>query len=446
MQNIIGQISAGTLGYIHGNTRGAIKAVKAYKKFSENSSMQTPRQTPSSSKPRSVSRGRSMSMSSTVSTNRGTSRARSKSVRRASKRGSVVTNAHAVAKRGSTKVIAKKKKVKISPEFRKKVNEALKAKMLSGVLEHIVYDHQVYSTADAHKKSVEYLGPFSATQIGFSPNHFNAAAAMLWNSKTPGDVWTQSLNSGNNFSTRTFQLYVKNSYMKLEMKNNSTRGMKVQLWTFSPKQRNVSHPLLDIADVLDLEKETTNGTPQNIAGTITETLGLDWRQLPALRKLYKMNCQEFQFEPGEKTTAFIQGPNEQMLDWRKNWQGEEYKEKQNFCVWPIITIVGDLASYKVGADPAVFLGGRSSVEAENSPDDGHGLVIETRYHMSLKCPEQAGLVIPPLTVSGSLTNERTATLNQRSTKYFLQTYPMVEGQASAQQNVDPQNPQQNAAT
>jgi len=447
---MLGAISAATLGYIHGNTKGAYKAYKAYSAYENrkrkasksvefklpknNKTMQTPDATPgrgrSASRRRSSSRARntvSISMSSRTRSSRSRSKVRRKS-------SGPIKDDHAVQKKGSTKVIKNAKRVKLDPKFRKKVNLALEKQMIRGTSDEVYYETHNYT---ATFNNLQYVANMGLVRY-FSPLFVQDAASILWNNKPPlgaGQAAPKVLNASTDFDVRTLKVQVDNLYVKHHLKNNSTNKLNVFVYSCSPKNRVVlgsadADPLNAWADQLTAE----NGK-NNVASTTTSVLYNKPEHLPQWRKQWNFKVTSLIMEPGESTTVFVQGPKDKIYDYHTFYDGPTLIENLKTTCYNFLIMYPELVAN-------VATGATANTAARIASDtasvlDGHALLNEYSVHYTLRMPEQAGFTYP--TAGTSIAAGQVQANNLRFTKYCKKVYPTSITGASIM-NVQPQQP------
>lgn len=403
--------AGGTLGYIVGNTRGAITGYQLGRNFAKYSQRmppirhRTPRrrgrilnlqQSPYSMSsrmlitPRSgfsrygyssrrgslaLSRRSSLMSTSTVGRRSYASGSGSSSGYRG-----ISSDAAAIrVKRKKGVTPKKKKRVKVSRKFKKKVEEALN-NHLFGKYTKVRYARAAPPASNA--QGVYDWGIF------FRPIDFQDAADVLFNHNTPVEVPTSLDNDWSNPLTRRDR--VIKSFVDIEMKNASQRTYTVKMFNCAPKSNPTDQAPNDgnadwISGLVLLNGNGAN--PQNNTNT---TLYSDPRDSLLFNQFWKAEVTTVVLEPGESHTFMVEGPSQTYMDWTKmyakniagipSWMQAYAKWSRNvFFVY-----------YDDLVESTLLTLGRY---ASGGTGPG-GLIMEAKQVIEMEVPDTAGFVYP----------------------------------------------------
>lgn len=385
----IGPIAGATLGYITAGTKGAITGFKLGQKHSmapiprRNTRSQHVVSKRTLRRKSSVASARSadFSMYSNRPSSNYSSAARAPRVPNPggfTKRG----NASQLKRITSRKVIIKKRRpVKVSSKFRKKVKKAMEAESLYGKYLKVGYGRITPPTL-ADQQTVFDDGYL------FSPLSFVDAADVLFNGRVAIETPTYAGIEWDNVYARKDTIV--NSYATYEIKNMSQRTYTLKMFVCSPKhvptEQSPNDPVADWATGLILAQNF--GT--NPANNDRFTLYSDPRDAPQFNQFWKCDFTKVVLAPGESFNHTVQGPNDMVVDWSK------------LVLKNIAAAPNWLASYAKFSRSVFFVANTdllvtSLAATARYPSTGGsvgGLVFERKVHMSLKCPESSGFKFP----------------------------------------------------
>lgn len=396
-------IASATLGYITANVPGAVIGYQVAKKLSENSRNRMP-PIPNKKRKRTVS-------SSTVKRK---SRKLASKLRR-TPRTAVAVNAQAPKVIGRRRGAKKSPAVRVTRDFRQKVQKVLEKNLVEGKL--IAINTQVIRNSTDNGQTATYLGEH------FSPNFILDAASVLWNKKT----WTEGNKlpyDANNFNWQTARVHVMNCYDQYTFRNNSRRTVTLKLFECKPKVKtNAFHPLEQWSNTLAAEN---NPNESNIAGTTVNTLYNDPRNVKSWSQIWSPQVTTIVMEPGQTYVHKLQGPKNQMLDFAKfvvNNAPQVFMDQQPFARYMLAISYVDLVTTTLSAT------GRY-VDASGEAYDGIAFEIKRVYNLAM--PEQAGLELP-VTYSGGIKS-----LGYR--RYSFAIYNDSDAQTGFVRRIDDENP------
>lgn len=424
----IGYPSAVAMGYIHGNTKGAIEAAKLYQTFSNrdmapitrgrdrapvtpNRSRHRTGHLPSRSRSTKRFRARSnvsMRSASSRSVRISSSIAGSRSATGSSTAGSSVRLPR-ITKRERQPRVKRKKNVKVSTNFRAKTNVVIAEKKVKGIF---VTDQ------------VEFMriGEFANTQNwaafpnndGADPSHGQLfgftrvvhAASRMWNDKRAQQIpiINQAQTYGSetdNSSLSNYKIDVQKQWWEFSIKNNTHQTLDVKIHQCGHKKNGNYDDPLDILNeglIFDFNEGNTisaigSGNPNAALNSFTTLVK------PELVTPFKNNYSTKSIcailEPGQEYSFTVQGPS--MIYEGKKFFSQTavgqalpiYNTKQKndiSLLWQVTTdmgggwsTTGDTSGYGILPTPFV-----------TAEDRSHGLIIRSRYHAKLLMPEQVG--------------------------------------------------------
>lgn len=286
-------IAGGVLGYIHGNTRGAIKGYRAGKQLYQNKYMAAPKRKRSTQARKYVKRGRGPRPGTKTVSSRaavGTSRAVVRSVGRKA--------------RGV--VIKRKKVVKVTKAFRDKVAKATEPQRSWGYRQEI--DYRLFTNPSSNTQNTTYSIGGAAAGM-FSPLRVAHVAAVLFNGKT--DTLTPTTGQPGDFPENAVKIEVKKQWVNYELKNNSRREMTVKIFECAPNGNKVTlnpHGLWSNGLALD------DATKQEVDGTNLNSIGLSHVGLvphanKMFRKQFKVYERTLTMEAGQTHKWTVNGPS-----------------------------------------------------------------------------------------------------------------------------------------
>lgn len=411
---MIGTLSAATLGYITGNTRGALYAVGAYKKLT--------RMPPIPSNGRKRKSSGSAGSSETGYKSRYTSKKRS--VYKITKRsrvsaGKIAVDNQAPKVRGSSGRTKSKQSVRVTSEFRKKVKKAMEAAAIKGRYIEIDYDMMRFVNSD-NQQATKLMGE------SFTPQQVLDAASVLWNDKpfTMNKIFTNPKN----FTYNTVKIHVEDSYRVYELRNNSRRTFVVKLFNCKSKIKDQqSSPVLTWGDSLAVEN---NDIGANVRGANTTTLYNDPRFLNNWNNQWSANVTTVTLDPGQTYKYFVQGPKNHLYDFTKYVKDSvpqiftnlTKESRFNFAIYYPDVVSTDLATAGRFTDPG---------PGTNISD---GITFESKSVFKLRMPEQAGFVYPSTTGVGG----EPQSMGLR--RYSFAIYQRGQAQAGLVNRIDDENP------
>lgn len=397
MSHYLGYPAAATLGYIHGNIKGAKQWTKAY--HSSMSSHASKR----SKYSHSVSAGtRRRGRSRTVTPTPATKRNRSvSSMSVSSRRSSLLTNSSArttdrslgsrastVAKARTKKKIVKfhknPKKVKIGRKFKSKVLKVLEQKEPHGYGQEMYQNEIVFPVLAT--KNLQEVEPIYGPRVdGIYAQYFTftqilTAASVMWN-KLPiaTNVPVQQYTGAGMFNVENIKIECVKQWVTVKYRNNTQRTFYINIYASQRKSKavNSTSMIQDWAGGLVLD--------YNAGVNVSNSLQTQLYNTPYLCKSvmdqWKIETTKVVLAPGEEYVYTLEGPSK-VYDFRKNWINA------NYCVADKETV--DL-THAIYTDLVGTTTGDYGRVSEKGNTTGYGLIYETNCYYKLRMPEQAGI-------------------------------------------------------
>lgn len=473
----VGAGAGGALGFILGNTKGAVAGYHIGKRLGRTyrnknmapvrgrtvsrSSTLAPRSHSSSSHRSSASSKRPRSRSTSRSLMSISSAGTAKRVRFAAKgKAHVQTKAYthlsAVVKKGKKRLNTRKKKpVKVTRKLRSKIYKVIDETKLHGYFQKTNWD-SFSSTVDGTQAVFDfpYLGQFNTTAgaseiIGrmFSPLMvFHGVSRAYGQSPAaayPAFATTQITPSypvytGSAFDRINFIVDVSRQWYTQRFKNNSNKTMFIEIYDCQTKSTSTADkPREDWNNAL-IEDQSAGKNAGGVGGTFTgiSTLHTTPYLCKAWAKDWKAQVTKVQLEPGCTWTRNVEGPAIR-YDYSKFYRDTVFQENQKFVVNSFMIIKNDLGV-------ACEFNGLSSIPRQDirprefTPFLRH-LIVESTYHLKYSLPEQVGFTVsavnptpPALPGNGRL--------DKRIEKYVIDVDPAFVGLQTGDFRIDEINP------
>lgn len=433
MYDHLGRVAAGTLGYIHGNAKGAVSAYKGYdalkgvgntvKKLAKSLTMPAMKR-----KGGSKASGREKKIK-----HKHGLRDIATGVRRT---GKVIKKAGFSHPRNSTTAsksrkrvkgvdFKKGKKVKVSKDFKKKVDKVMAGHIYQGYYQSVFYGQ---SGLDQGNAQTVFYPDFDGLNNGFlfTGAQFLNAASILWNGKpvpTAGPLIGDALN----FDKEQTKMRIRRSWAVMQIRNNSQRTQYLKMFECKPKSmQNQADPLQQWAATLLEMQNSGAGTPfgENALNTATGTLHADPKSLKSWNKWWSAEVTKYVLDPGQVVDYVINGPSDMDIDLAKFYNGVTYNSIQKQGRYVFGVVYGDLTS--------TTLAGQGRAPENAITGAGYDLVYECNTYYAMEQPDKAGIV-GPAGAAGVGTP-----LQERHNAYSIYVSPyIVSGSAI---RVDEENP------
>lgn len=279
-----------------------------------------------------------------------------------------------------------KKGLKITRSFRKKVKIATEDKKPNGLLKEYYYGKYSYGPSEKNTQQVVYT-PVSNL---FTPELFNDAASILWNTKAPAAV-PSKVTTGN-FPNESLDLWCNNSYAIHRLRNNSHRIMHIKFYECKPKAKQTlafnTTPIENWANSLFEGNNASSGVngfnPANITQNMIHTTP---GMVPSFRENWTYTTTTLILSPGQDHTIRTQGPKDIMMKFSKLYNGTSLINNQPFTRYTFMVYYPDLVGATftgAGANSGYFAG------TGEASDSTHGILVETELVYSLRMPEVVG--------------------------------------------------------
>ncbi|AJD07547.1 putative capsid protein [Sewage-associated circular DNA virus-27] len=395
-------LAGGTLGFIHDNTRGAIKGYYLGKQLSKSMAPIPKKRRNSYSTPSTrgtitngiLSRRSSnpfdrrlsdVSMRSAKGTyraftGRGTGSASASGYR------SISGNPAAIKKRKRKGVVLKKKRrVKVSGKFKRKVHKALDEKIYG---KHLKVHYDRLPATGSYQQSIKDFGHL------FTPLRMIAAADVLFNKAPVVEFPATTDIKWNNSFIR--QDYVINSWASFELKNCSQRTYTIKMYECKPLNKAVLPVTNDAYADWIRGMLAMQGLQTNPASNTPNTLYSVPFDSPQFNQCWKAEVTTCILEPGQSNTFFVQGPNQQSIDWQKYvYENSGFVDVMNeFATW-------SRDVFFVYYEDLVTTDGNNVGRIVSGPvTGGGGVAIEFKEFFKLEVPASAGFTYPASTAAG----------------------------------------------
>ncbi|QGH72925.1 MAG: putative capsid protein [CRESS virus sp. ctf7a5] len=348
-----------------------------------------------------------------------------------------------------SKVGFKRRKIRISKKFRRKVMKIVTGSKYKGFFMWNTYTNVTLAT---HKQTVHQaqcgfnVQDLQNPDLGkttyplFSPSVFSAVAETLWGSKAgPLSTATSYVTGvGNNEESNIFsfaKIPVINSWVRYCMKNNTSQVLEVKMFVCKPKVASfmyhgmnpagqstdlafVYDPILDWEkaqsdlyadgvsryDVL-LQKQTLKGRLQTDG---ISTMDVDPRMFTWWNKKWKADVIKMKIMPGQCIEKIVKGPGDFVVDTFKLWRGalennssrtvenlrpagwtfEEIQKYNRYVFWIVKPEIASVSTAVVGGVPSAIGVGRIP-----NPEGFTGaecFAVEQRMYYKLALPEKMG--------------------------------------------------------
>lgn len=376
--DFIGGISAGTLGYIHGNVKGAYAAYRTYRNYSKRRMAPYKRSYNTTTVPskRFYSQQKKRSFR-----NGGNKR---KSMAYGVKRRGTNIRTVAMSRRGGNKVQKEgfKKQVKVSYQLRQKITKVIKGHIPHGYAQESYYENL---NVPRDSQLVHDMGArlVDGGHGYFSPTEILDTSSILWNIKVPAA--NKGFADTGNFNIKNLEVMVTKQWIVYRLKNNSQITMTVKLIDWSPKQTkgDGEDPSDAWSNELALQAPIAPGEGYNLNSIGVTELHTTPQMFPGFRSQFSTQQKTITIEPGKTYVHTLSGPNQKTYKFDSFNQGGDYTNGQTFTKGTLLVAHADLLGT---ATEGVTRVGNSGLTSGNQ----YGLLIETTHYKSLNMPEFAG--------------------------------------------------------
>lgn len=324
-----------------------------------------------------------------------------------------------VVKSGKAKNAKKVKRVKVSPKFKKMVNQVIDKREPTGTYQAVYYDWVSYDQANGQnvfRLSKNFNGVVFSTQWTnylasrlFNDKSAPSGAAHTGNVNTSADYTLADLNNVTKlFSNETLKVNIISNNLAVRIRSNSHRIYYLTMYLCTPKnQQNTKDPINSWTDVLDTLASATivNGANSNIdySPTTVTRLYQDPRMWPQFNKYWSVQTFKCEIQPGEAASFNMPLPTG-MCDFKKFIADDILNTYNKFYRHLFCTYHCDLVQTNQ-TNPV-----QKSIRAADVPV--HNLAFEMKLNTKISMPEQTGFIYPADQAAGV-----TQVMGQRIDRY-----------------------------
>lgn len=413
--DFVADVSAATLGYLHGNTRGAYAARKLIRKY--RMPPITPQRTPTRGRKRRASlpalpafpKFAKYALTTTPravrKTNLPTGATSYNSVRTV---GSSLRLPR-VTKKEKQPTVKLRKEVKVSHNFREKTKKVIAEKQVKGIyitdqVEHMqvgingnTQDWASYPNND-HAELTNQGQLFGLTRVV-------AVASRCWNEKDParapqiGDAQMYGTTTDNTELTN-YKFDVRKQWWEFQLKNNTHFSLNVRIHQCGHKRfGNYDNPLTTLNEGIVFD-HTNGDTISSIAESNTvlnnRTTLIKPELVGQFKNLYSTKTIAVLLEPGQEYSFTVQGPA-MVYDAKKFFSQNTasdaepiYNEKQKNDISLMWQVTTDMAGSFSTVKPIRNAYGMPTIPFAAGEQATHALIIRSQYHCKLLMPQQVG--------------------------------------------------------
>lgn len=310
----------------------------------------------------------------------------------------------AIKRKGtSVKREGRRKRIKISNAFKKKVKAVLTYRGPNGIVEQRIT--RLFKPAD-NQQSWQTASPFIYENVegwAFSPVQIAQAYDILWSK----GGWTfpgTSLPASSIASLRqNTEIHVLEQSYRVNLKNNSARTLRVVLYDVSPK--SVQQLTFGVLEFItnELTRTAVTGATgtllaearENPTNVVKEVIGFKPKMLSSFSKFFSLDETVIYLEPGKEYNHVVKGPNDMIYKYQKFFVNGAFYNVQKFCKSTLVSITTDLVTDTLGSG----VGRITDMTAAGNP---YGLAGEFYTYTKLKCPDQTGFQNPTTVTVGAV--------------------------------------------
>lgn len=257
-------------------------------------------------------------------------------------------------------------------------------------------------------------------RLFFNPAQFIEAASVLFNNMTPVE-YPGFTETGMITPIQHLNMYVKNSWVTFEIKNNSERSLNLKFFECKP-QSNVRLAEYDSIPQewlrqLQAMNQGLTGINNNPQAVVPGTMHADPRSCPGLMRKFKMHCAYVNLMPGQVHKFTCQGPsnfNLNMLHYLDNTSTNDTAVKDYYLATKfsrayMLIAEPDLVSAGAGA---TLRFGRFLPDPTVATQHTDCLIYEVNEYFNIECPDLAGF----------LTGSTPQTLNLKRDVYVVKDF------------------------
>lgn len=346
-------------------------------------------------------------------------------------------------KGGKVKKEGRKKKVRVSKAFRRKVNEAIKSRNGTGWFKERV-PQQVMIPVDNEQviktcvgRQVDDSGAFH-----FTPTYVDYSASVLYNKKAQVSPYANvPIDDANMYRRENLKIEVLEQYYIVRFRNNTARTMDVTIWDVSPKytQESGSAGVSNYGPETHWDQALVQGAPSGGLGTVGQqsnenpvavaktVIGAHPMDSAYFRGQYTCDTTYIKLEPGKEYYHKVKGPNRKVYEYNKFFKNGRWFNIKPFCKSTLVGMSLDLNSTGTGS-----LAQRTS---DIVTGQGYGLVTEVQTFIKLRLPDKAGFQNPSVSGIGEIQQ-----LTQVGNAFAIKNwYPTQDGAVNMVEDENPQN-------
>lgn len=403
--------SGAVLGYIVGNVPGAYYGYKAGKKLYQLKQKMAPLKKAYITPPKSTSKKRKLSISSGSSKSTGYRPSRGVYNR-------IFSGGQVYGMRRRKGIRNKKKKpVKVSSKFKKKVKKVLESVNPDGYFQETFYDQLPLYVTEDNKQNVFNLSGLTgqAADPVFSASRILDAASCLWNDK-PMLRTGKQYNDSENFDNQKLKVKVKSSSLTYTIRNNTQRNVTMRIYECTPRSYQVQGDAIGVWNAaLNFQNSSSNQNAISLNEIHTSPA-----MLPDFKRLFKTSFNEYVLAPGTEIRHVVVGPKDYDCNLQKFWNGSTFQPNSPFSKFVFAVYYVDLISETNGSLTPANVFGRYNSQ-DTGVDSPYGLIVEGVTRFKMEMPDLTGFITPAPYVAGVVQE-----LGQRQFSYAIKTYPLTQ--------------------
>lgn len=304
----------------------------------------------------------------------------------------------------------RKKKVRVSRAFRKKVNEAIKSRNGSGWLKEVI-PNDILKPVDNQQAVRQVAGRITddTNAYFFNPTYVDYVASLLYNKKGPVNPGvTVNIGDTDLFRRENLKIEVLDQYYIVKLRNNTARVMDICLYDVSPKytQEGGSGGTATFSPEQHWEQAFAAGSRFGAPGTVGQqsnenptnvfknAIGAHPMDSQYFRGQYTCDTTYVKLEPGKEYYHKVKGPNRKLYDYNSFFKNGVYRNIRPFCKATLVSMSLDLNVTTVQSKAQ-----RATDIVSNSP---YGLIMEVNIFTKVRLPDKAGFQNPAVGAVGGI--------------------------------------------
>lgn len=252
-----------------------------------------------------------------------------------------------------------KKLKKLSPEFTKAVKQVFDSKQLYGrSYVHVSGGWDINIAPNS--QGFQHLGTIMKDGYGacyFTPFEIVAHAKWMFGDDTvpPPRITVKTLpidaGVGTGGASSGFECTIKNSYLKVNMMNNTSRTFTVDVYDAAPKIRGqavgfsfdpangaVSSNSILALPLVQWGQKLNDAQNNDLVNNeyVREDYNNSPLEIPFMKKEWDFNMQRIIIGPGQKENFYIQGPKNYTFKWASQFKNQQFCDLDKFVKCPFI--------------------------------------------------------------------------------------------------------------